>query len=47
MQHIQVKTTCYYIKALNTHVDLCLDVISDMLLNSKFDEEEIKKRNKV
>ena len=37
------ETTCYYIKALNTHVDLCLDVISDMLLNSKFDEEEIKK----
>ena len=24
------ETTCYYIKALNTHVDLCLDVISDI-----------------
>ena len=37
------ETTCYYIKALNTHADLCLEVISDMLLNSKFDEEERKK----
>lgn len=41
------ETTCYYIKALNTHVDLCLDVISDMLLNSKFDEEEIEKEKGV
>ena len=41
------ETTCYYIKALNTHMDLCLDVISDMLLNSKFDEEEIKKEQGV
>ena len=35
--------TCYYVKALNTHLDVSLDVISDMLLNSKFDEEEIEK----
>lgn len=41
------ETTCYYIKALNTHVDLCLDVISDMILNSKFDEEEIEKEKGV
>ena len=41
------ETTCYYIKALNTHVDLCLDVLSDMLLNSKFDEEEIEKEQGV
>lgn len=41
------ETTCYYIKALNTHVDLCLDVLSDMLLNSKFDEEEISKEQGV
>ncbi|MDU5262333.1 MAG: pitrilysin family protein, partial [Clostridium celatum] len=32
---------------LNTHVDLCLDVISDMILNSKFDEEEIEKEKGV
>ena len=41
------ETTCYYIKALNTHVDLCLDVISDMILDSKFDEEEIEKEKGV
>ncbi len=41
------ETTCYYIKALNTHVDLCLDVISDMILNAKFDEEEIEKEKGV
>lgn len=41
------ESTCYYIKALNTHVDLCLDVISDMLLNSKFDDEEIEKEQGV
>ena len=41
------ETTCYYIKALNTHADLCLEVISDMLLNSKFDEEEIEKEKGV
>ena len=39
------ETTCYYVKALNTQIDLCLDVISDMILNSKFDEEEIEKES--
>ena len=48
------ETTCYYIKALNTHADLCLEVISDMLLHytpynsvlsicGKFDEKELRK----
>ena len=37
------ESTCYYIKALNTHLELSIDVLSDMILNSKFDEEEIKK----
>ena len=41
------ETTCYYIKALNTQLDLCLDVLSDMLLHSKFDEEEIEKEKGV
>ena len=36
------ETTCYYLKSLNTQMDLCLDVLSDMMLNSKFDEEEIE-----
>ncbi|MBM6859929.1 insulinase family protein, partial [Clostridium saudiense] len=41
------ETTCYYLKSLNTQMDLCLDVLSDMLLNSKFDEEEIEKEKGV
>ena len=41
------ETTCYYVKALDTHVDLCLDVISDMMLNAKFDSEEIEKEKGV
>ena len=41
------ETTCYYLKALNTQMDLCLDVLSDMILNSKFDEEEIEKEKGV
>ena len=30
------EATCFYIKALDTHLDLSLDILSDMLLNSKF-----------
>ena len=41
------EVTCYYIKALNTHLDLAIDILSDMLINSKFDEEEIKKEQGV
>ena len=41
------ETTCYYVKALDTHIDLCLDVISDMMLNAKFDSEEIEKEKGV
>ncbi|MGN0144117.1 MAG: M16 family metallopeptidase [Clostridium sp.] len=41
------EATCYYIKALNTHLDLALDVLSDILLNSKFDPEEIEKEKGV
>src|SRR5471030_1997878 len=37
------ESTCYYIKALNTHLDLSLDVLSDIILNAKFDPEEIEK----
>lgn len=35
--------TCYYTKALSVHLDKVLDVMSDMLLNSKFSDEDIKK----
>lgn len=41
------EATCYYIKALNNHMELSLDILSDMIINSKFDDEEIKKEQGV
>ena len=41
------EATCYYIKALNTHLELSLDVLSDIMLNAKFDPEEIEKEKGV
>ncbi len=35
--------TCYYTVTLDTHIDTALDVMSDMLINSVFDNKEIKK----
>ncbi|WP_202708735.1 M16 family metallopeptidase [Sporosalibacterium faouarense] len=39
--------TCFYAKVLDNHLPIAIDVLSDMLLNSKFDEEEIKKEQSV
>lgn len=39
--------TCYYIKVLDTHLKLAMDVLSDMLLNSKFDEQDILREKEV
>lgn len=39
--------TCYYIKVLDTHLDLALDILSDMLLYSKFDAEDINREREV
>ncbi|WP_102400684.1 M16 family metallopeptidase [Haloimpatiens massiliensis] len=39
--------TCFYTKSLNTHLDLCLDILSDMLLNSKLSEKDIEKEKNV
>ncbi|WP_160690336.1 pitrilysin family protein [Clostridium sp. C2-6-12] len=41
------EATCYYVKALSTHLDLSLEVLSDIILNSKFDPEEIEKEKGV
>ncbi|OGH37836.1 MAG: hypothetical protein A3B44_01185 [Candidatus Levybacteria bacterium RIFCSPLOWO2_01_FULL_38_21] len=41
------ETTGYYIKSSSNHIDLSLDVLSDMLLNSLFKEEEINKEKGV
>ncbi len=39
--------TAYHIKVLAKHFDLALDVLSDMLLHSTFDEKFIEKEKKV
>lgn len=39
--------TCYYMKALDTHLDLSMDIIADMLLNSRFDPDDIAKEKGV
>ena len=41
------ETTAYYVKSAATHVELCLDVLSDMLLNSKLEKLEIEKEKGV
>jgi len=35
--------TCYYTRTLDTHLYIALDVLSDMFLNSTFDDIEIEK----
>ena len=39
--------TCYYVKLLNSHIDIGIDVLSDMILNSKFDKEDLDKERSV
>ncbi len=41
------EATCYYVKVLDSYLELGLDVISDMLFNSNFNEEEIEKEKGV
>lgn len=41
------ETTGYYIKSAVNHVELCLDVLSDMLQNSKLDQKEVDKERGV
>jgi predicted Zn-dependent peptidase len=41
------ESTCYYIKVLDSHIDIAIDVLSDMLLNSKMLEEDIEKEKGV
>lgn len=35
--------TCYYTRTLDKHFDRALDILSDMLLHSKFDDEDIER----
>jgi predicted Zn-dependent peptidase len=39
--------TCFYAKVLDSHFDIALEVLSDMVMNSVFDENEIVKEKKV
>lgn len=41
------ETTGYYIKSSSNHIDLCMDVLSDMLLNSLLSQKEIDKERGV
>lgn len=41
------ESTCFYTKTLNKYVEDSLKIISDMLFNSTFDEEEIEKEKSV
>ena len=39
--------TCYYTKTLDTHLNISLDILSDMLFNSRFASNDIKVEKKV
>ncbi|WP_371371207.1 M16 family metallopeptidase [Sporomusa aerivorans] len=39
--------TCYYLKVLDAHADLAMDILSDMLLFSKFLPEDIERERQV
>ncbi|MCY6372524.1 M16 family metallopeptidase [Clostridium ganghwense] len=41
------ESTCFYIKTLDTHLELDLELLSDMLFNSTFTHEDIEKEKKV
>ncbi|KAA8675015.1 M16 family metallopeptidase [Clostridium sp. MT-14] len=41
------EATCFYVKVLDTHLDLAIDVLADMLFNSKFLPEDIEKEKGV
>ena len=39
--------TCFYAKVLDNHISIAIDVLSDMIFNSKFDEEDVRKEKSV
>lgn len=39
--------TCYYVKLLDEHIDIGIDILSDMFLNPLFDEKDIDKERQV
>lgn len=41
------EATCYYLKTLASNVDKAADILIDMFIHSKFDEEEMEKEKRV
>ncbi|MDP4092009.1 MAG: pitrilysin family protein [Bacillota bacterium] len=39
--------TCYYTKTLDTHIDIAIDILSDMFFNSKFSKTDMDVERKV
>lgn len=39
--------TCYYIKVIDRHIPLAMDILSDMVLHPKFDREDLAKEREV
>ena len=39
--------TCYYVKLLDSHIDIGIDILSDMILNPLFDKNDIEKERLV
>ncbi|MEG0180525.1 MAG: pitrilysin family protein [Peptostreptococcaceae bacterium] len=39
--------TCYYVKLLDEHINIGLDILSDMFLNPLFDKDDIEKEKQV
>lgn len=41
------EATCFYVKMLDEHFDIGIDVLSDMLMNPRFSEQDIEKEKSV
>lgn len=41
------EATCFYVKTLDSHLELSLDILSDMLFNSRFSPEDIEREKGV
>ena len=33
--------TCYYARCLDSHLDCCLELLCDMIFNSRFDQQDV------
>ena len=41
------ETSCYYVKVLKDHINIAIDLLSDIFLNSVIDAEEVEKERQV